>query len=246
MSYEAVLFDNDGVLVEPVGKPVLRRATWEAFDALGVPDPDADDVEQLSIGVTPDRLASVCADYGLDPARFWNARDHYSSHAQRAELRAGRATLYDDFDAVRDIDAPIGIVSSNQQATVEFMHDFFATRDLFDPIYGRTPTIRSLERKKPAPYYLRRAFDDLGVGGRREPSSLAADGPQAASSPADAPDVLFIGDSESDILAARNAGVDAAFVRRPHREAYDLSVQPTFELDGLADVLALDGVPTRL
>jgi HAD superfamily hydrolase (TIGR01509 family) len=224
MPYEAVLFDNDGVLVEPVGHSVLRRATWEAFDALGVPDPDDDDVERLSIGVTPDRLSSVCARYGLDPSRLWRARDHYSSHAQRVELRAGRATLYDDFDVVHDIDTPRGIVSSNQQATLEFMHDFFETADLFDPVYGRSPTIRSLTRKKPAPYYLRRALSDIGV---------------------DAADTLFIGDSESDVLAAQNAGADAAFIRRPHREGYDLSVAPTFELDGLADLLALDGVPTR-
>jgi phosphoglycolate phosphatase-like HAD superfamily hydrolase len=238
MGYDAVLFDNDGVLVEPVGRSVLRRATWEAFDALGVPDPADEDVERLSIGVTPDTLSTVCGRYGLDPARFWRARDHCSSHAQRAELRAGRAGLYDDFDAVRAIDAPRGIVSSNQQATVEFMHEFFATGDLFGPVYGRTPTIRSLTRKKPDPYYLRRALSDLGGA---EAGSAAL-----ASSPAfDPSDVLFVGDSESDVRAARNAGLDSAFVRRPHREAYDLSVSPTYELDGLADLLALDGVPTR-
>ena len=222
MSYEAVLFDNDGVLVEPMGRPVLRRATWEAFDALGVPDPDPDDVDRLAIGVTPDTLATVCGRYGLDPARFWRARDYHSSHAQRAELRAGRAGLYDDFDAVRDVDAPRGIVSSNQQDTVDFMHDFFATRDLFGTAYGRDPTIRSLERKKPEPYYLRRALADL-----------------------DADTALFVGDSESDVLAARAAGLDAAFIRRPHRESYDLSVRPTYEIDGLTDLLAIDGVPTR-
>ncbi|MFB6194749.1 MAG: HAD family hydrolase [Haloplanus sp.] len=222
MSYEAVLFDNDGVLVEPIGREVLRRATWEAFDALGVPDPDPEDVERLSIGVTPDVLSAVCATYDLDPERFWRARDYHSSHAQRVELRAGRAALYDDFDAVRAIDAPRGIVSSNQQATVDFMHDFFATRDLFETAYGRDPTIRSLERKKPDPHYLRRALSDL-----------------------DAESALFVGDSESDVLAARNAGLDAAFVRRPHRRSYDLSVQPTYELDGLTDLTAIDGVPTR-
>jgi HAD superfamily hydrolase (TIGR01549 family) len=221
MSYEAVLFDNDGVLVEPVGRAVLRRATWEAFDALGVPTPDLDDVDRLSIGVTPDVLSSVCERYGLDPERFWRARDYLSSHAQRVELRAGRAALYDDFDAIRDIDAPRGIVSSNQQDTVEFMHDFFATRDLFGTAYGRAPTIRSLQRKKPEPHYLNRALADL-----------------------DADFALFVGDSESDVLAAHNAGLDAAFVRRPHRESYDLSVDPTYELDGLADLLAIDGVPT--
>ena len=222
MSYEAVLFDNDGVLVEPVGRSVLRRATWEAFDALGVSDPDPDDVDRVSIGVTPDLLSTVCATYDLDPERFWRARDYHSSHAQRAELRAGRAALYDDFDAVRDVDAPRGIVSSNQQETVEFMHDFFATRDLFATAYGRDPTIRSLSRKKPDPYYLHRALSDL-----------------------DADVALFVGDSESDVLAARNAGLDAAFVRRPHRESYDLSVEPTYELDGLADLLDIDGVPVR-
>jgi HAD superfamily hydrolase (TIGR01549 family) len=222
MTYDAVLFDNDGVLVEPVGRSVLRRATWEAFDALGVPDPDPDDVEQVSIGVTPDLLSSVCATYDLDPERFWRARDYHSSHAQRVELRAGRAALYDDFDTVREIDAPRGIVSSNQQDTVEFMHDFFATRDLFATAYGRDPTLRSLERKKPEPYYLRRALADL-----------------------DADSALFVGDSESDVLAARAAGLDAAFVRRPHREAYDLSVDPTYELDGLADLLDIGGVPVR-
>ncbi|AZH26614.1 HAD family hydrolase [Haloplanus aerogenes] len=222
MNYEAVLFDNDGVLVEPVGRAVLRRATWEAFDALGVSDPDPDDVDRVAIGVTPDLLSSVCATYDIDPERFWRARDYHSSHAQRVELRAGRAALYDDFDAVRDIDAPRGIVSSNQQDTVDFMHDFFATRDLFATAYGRDPTIRSLGRKKPEPYYLHRALADL-----------------------DADSALFVGDSESDVLAARNAGLDAAFVRRPHRESYDLSVEPTYELDGLTDLLDIDGVPVR-
>ncbi|WP_251328195.1 HAD family hydrolase [Haloplanus pelagicus] len=222
MTYEAVLFDNDGVLVEPIGRSVLRQATWEAFDALGVPDPDPDDVDRLAIGVTPAVLSTVCARYDLDPARFWRARDYHSSHAQRAELRAGRAGLYDDFDAVREIDAPRGIVSSNQQDTVEFMHDFFSTRDLFWPTYGRDPTIRSLDRKKPEPYYLRRALADLDVT-----------------------DALFVGDSESDVLAAEAAHLDAAFLRRPHRESYDLSVRPTYELDGLSDLLGIDAVPTR-
>jgi HAD superfamily hydrolase (TIGR01549 family) len=222
MAYEAVLFDNDGVLVEPIGRSVLRRATWEAFDALGVPDPDPDDVERLAIGVTPDVLAAACDRYDLDPERFWRARDYHSSHAQRVALRDGRATLYDDFDAVRAIDAPLGIVSSNQQDTVEFMHDFFATRDLFETTHGRAPTIRSLARKKPEPYYLRRALADL-----------------------DARTALFVGDSESDVLAARAAGLDAAFLRRPHRESYDLSATPTHELDGLNDLLDIDGVPIR-
>jgi HAD superfamily hydrolase (TIGR01509 family) len=219
--YEAVLFDNDGVLVEPIDRSVLRRATWEAFDALGVSDPADGDVERVAIGGTPDRLTSVCAEYDLDPERFWRARDYHSSHAQRVELRAGRAGLYDDFDAVRAVDAPRGIVSSNQQATIEFMHDRFGTAHLFETAYGRVPTLRSLGRKKPDPHYVRRALADLDV---------------------DPADALLVGDSEADVRAAHNAGLDSAFIRRPHRESYDLSTRPTYELDGLDALLALDGV----
>ncbi|MFB6108167.1 MAG: HAD family hydrolase [Haloplanus sp.] len=222
MNYEAVLFDNDGVLVELVDREVLRRATWEAFDALGVADPDPSDVDRLAVGVTPSVLAAVCGDYGFDPERFWFVRDHVSSHAQRAELRADRVSLYDDFDAVRALDAPRGIVSSNQQPTVEFMHDFFGTRHLFETAYGRTPTVEGLRRKKPDPHYVRRALADLG---------------------ADPETTLFVGDSESDVRAAHNAGLDSAFLRRAHRADYDLSVRPTHELAGLDDLLALDGVP---
>ncbi|MFB6256409.1 MAG: HAD family hydrolase [Haloplanus sp.] len=223
MTYEAVLFDNDGVLVEPVGMDVLRRAARAAFDALGVTDPDPEDVDRLAIGVTPDVLSSVCDAYGLDPDRLWRTRDHHSSHAQRAEFRAGRADLYDDFDAIRRVDAPLGIVSSNQQVTIDFMHDFFTTRGLFATVHGREPTVESLARKKPDPHYVHRALSDVGV---------------------DADAALFVGDSESDLRAARAADLDAAFVRRPHRESYDLSVAPTYELDGLEALLALDDVPT--
>jgi HAD superfamily hydrolase (TIGR01549 family) len=219
--YEAVLFDNDGVLVEPVDRAVLRRATRTAFDALGVPDPDPSHLDLLSVGVDPDRLRAVCEEYGLDPGRFWRARDSHSSRAQRAELRAGRTTCYEDFDAVRAVGVPRGIVSSNQQATIEFMHDHFGTRHLFSTAYGRRPTLRSLGRKKPDPHYVRRALADLDVA-----------------------EALFVGDSESDVRAAHNAGLDSAFVRRPHRESYALGTDPTYELQGLDDLLALDRVPT--
>ncbi len=41
------------------------------------------------------------------------------------------------------------------------------------------------------------------------------------------------------MLAAANAGVDSAFVRRPHREGYALDAEPTHEIAGLDELPAL-------
>jgi phosphoglycolate phosphatase len=56
----------------------------------------------------------------------------------------------------------------------------------------------------------------------------------------DAESALFVGDSESDVVAARRAGLDSTFVRRRHTRDVDLSVAPTYEVDSLHDVALAD------
>ncbi len=214
--YDAVLFDNDGVLVGRTRYEVLQAAAWDAFEALGVADPDPDDVERIVVGVTPDDLRTVADRYELDPGELWATRDRLASEAQQAEVRAGRKTPYEDVEVLDEFDVPLGIVSSNQQATVEFILDHFGLENLFETTYGRQPTPESLINKKPNPYYLDRALADL-----------------------QAEHALFIGDNESDIVAANNAGIDSAFVRRPHRVEYDLSVTPTYDIQTLHDIRAI-------
>lgn len=212
MTYDAVLFDNDGVLVTLVEYEVLRRATAETFANLNV-DPHPDHVDEMAVGVTPDALQRVCDAYGLDPAEFWTHRDGTSSKHQQAEVRAGRKVLYDDFDVVRTLDHPLGIVSSNQQETVDFLLDHFDIGHLFETAYGREPIPESLVRKKPNTYYLKRALDDL-----------------------DAETGLYVGDSETDLIAAHDAGLDSVFIRRPHRAEADFDTDPTYEVDGLDEL----------
>jgi len=117
----------------------------------------------------------------------------------------GAEDPYDDVDALRHLDASLGVVSSNQQATVDAVLDHFGLSGRFEVAYGREPSIASLSRKKPSPYYIERALEDLG-----------------------AETAIFVGDNESDVLAADNAGIDSAFVRRPHRRSTELSCQPTY------------------
>jgi len=213
MSYDTVVFDNDGVLVGRTAFDVLEAAMAETFEQFGVTDADPKDVEQMTVGATPTQVTRVCRRYDLDPDSFWRTRDSVVSRAQQAEAREGRKTPYDDLGTLADLDTRLGIVSSNQQETVDFLLDHFDLSGLFDTAYGRSATIESLSLRKPNPHYLERALADLDAGS-----------------------ALFVGDNESDITAAENAGIDSAFIRRPHREDWNLNVWPTWEIDALDDL----------
>ncbi|MCU4801869.1 HAD family hydrolase [Halobacteria archaeon HArc-gm2] len=213
MTYDTVVFDNDGVLVGRTSFDVLREATQDTFEQFGVTDPDPDHVEDMTIGATPRQVNDICTTYDLHPDTFWRARDDTMSRAQQEEARAGRKTFYDDVDTLADLDAAMGIVSSNQQATVDFLLDHFDVGHHFGAAYGREATIESLDRRKPNSHYIDRALADL-----------------------DADSALFVGDNESDIRAAENAGIDSAFIRRPHRTDWELNVWPTWDIDCLDDL----------
>jgi HAD superfamily hydrolase (TIGR01549 family) len=213
MTYDTVVFDNDGVLVGRTSFDVLREATQETFEQFGVTDPDPDHVEDMTIGATPGSVGHVCDTYDLEPDSFWRTRDRTLSLAQQQEAHAGRKTPYDDLDTLADLDVSMGVVSSNQQETVDFLLDHFDVSHLFGTAYGREPTVESLDLRKPHPHYVDRALADL-----------------------DADSALFVGDNESDVRAAENAGIDSAFIRRPHRDDWDLNVWPTWDIDCLDDL----------
>ena len=222
-AYDAVVFDNDGVLTTLVDRSVLRDAAAAAFASFDV-DPVSDDVDRVTVGVSPDDLAAVCETYGLSPGEFWRVRDEVASQAQIDAVHRGEKRLYDDVDAVASIDLPRGVVSSNQQTTLDFLFDHFGIGSWFETVHGREPIPESLARKKPATHYLDRALAELDVP---------------------AANTLFVGDTWVDVVAGDRAGCDTAFVRRPHRRDHALDTEPTHEVETLGELLTLDRVPVR-
>jgi HAD superfamily hydrolase (TIGR01549 family) len=213
-TYDAVLFDNDGVLTTPTDRDVLVDAVHEAFETVGVVDPSADQVDTL---LSPDvpSLRRIAADHGVDPEALWTAREDAAIAAQLGELRTGRKRHYDDVRALESLSVPTAIVSNNQHETISNVLEHCALEG-FDVWYGREPTLEGVERKKPRPYYLERALADLGVE-----------------------NPLFVGDSRVDIAAADAAGIDAAFIRRDHRLGYELPEKPAHEIESLAALAEL-------
>ncbi|MGM0590562.1 MAG: HAD family hydrolase [Halobacteriota archaeon] len=214
MPYDALVFDNDGVLTMPTPMDLVRTAIHNTFVEFGV-DPSEDDVSGALNGSLT-HLRRVCRNHDVDVDAFWTRREARAAAIQREALEDGRKPLYDDFDALYNLDADLGVVSNNQHETVEHVVEVFGLQDLFRTTYGREPTVAGLRRKKPTPYYLKRALADL-----------------------DADRALYVGDSNVDVIAATRAGVDSAFIRRPHRADYPLAAEPTHEIDSLYD---LDGL----
>jgi HAD superfamily hydrolase (TIGR01549 family) len=214
MSYEAVVFDNDGVLTVPTGSEVYRAAVRTAFEEFGV-DPTTEGVDGIVHGSLT-RIQRVCNVHGVDHEEFWPRHEAHAAAAQREALERGIKTRYEDFDALRSLDVPLAVVSNNQQATVDHVVEVFDLDDLFEVTYGREPTIEGVRRKKPSSHYVERALEALDVES-----------------------ALYVGDSNVDVLAADRAGIDSAFVHRPHRADYQLAADPTHELDSLHDLPAL-------
>lgn len=212
MDYDAVVFDNDGILVELTDRALLRPAIRTAFERCGVADPEEADLERL-FDVDVEDVRAVADEYDLDPSELWCERDEAVSAAQVSLLREGRKPLYDDVEAIQSLPAPRGIVSNNQHATVQAIVEHYDLGSLFEVVHGRRPTLTDVDRKKPDPYYL-----DLAL------EALSADR------------ALFVGDSPKDLLAAENAGIDAAFVRRSHRADASLPVEPAFDVADLREL----------
>ncbi len=222
MNYDALLFDVDGVLLRfhQNHPTVYRQAVTETFESFGVA-PSSDDVDSFIAGATVEEMQRVCRGHDVDFTTFWPEREANASSLQRGMMERGERVLYDDCDVLDQFapDHEMGVVSSNQHATIEYMLECFDLVHLFDAVYGRTPTVDGFRKTKPDTYYVEQAMDDLG----------ATNG-------------LYVGDSACDVEAAHRAGLDSAFVWRSHRDGYDLPETPTYEVDSLADLSDLLGV----
>lgn len=231
-AYDAVLFDNDGVLVEPPAAERQREAATAAFADCDVEDVDPAHLADVAGGVEHDRLHEICEDLGLEADVLWEARDRHDQRRQREDIAAGERQIYDDVVAIADCDVARGVVSNNHHAIVDFVLEHADLASRIDTFYGRERTVAALRRKKPDPHYLEVALADL-----------------------DADEALYVGDRRSDVLAAHNAGIDSVFLRREHCQdvAFEGNVEncsggtsdggphvsPTHEIEALHELPAL-------
>ncbi|MFB6361708.1 MAG: HAD family hydrolase, partial [Halobacteriales archaeon] len=226
--YDAIIFDCDGVLVEPTDPDVHRAAVRDAFRTFDVDQVNPTTVDRLVelTGDERDQLSAksveeIATEFGLDPNPFWQERENLAAVAQLREIEAGRKALYTDADVVRqlagpDESRPMGVISNNQHQLVVRMLEHYGLSEAFEAQYGREPTLAGLRRRKPNPYYAREVMADL-----------------------DSTNPVLIGDSQVDVRTAARLGIDSVFLRREHRRDYELSAAPTYQIEALTELPGL-------
>lgn len=219
MSYDAIVFDLDGVLLTGyhTAPAVYREATRETladFDVSAPAVPEAlvnpDDTEEVR---------EFCDHHDCSPDAFWGYREHASTVLENERITDGEREPFEDVEVLARLaeSATLGIVSNNRHGTVRFVREHFDWGDAFGAVRGRTPTLAGYDRMKPDPHYLALTLDDLGV----EPA-----------------ETLFVGDRLSDVETADRAGTDSALlVRNGDRPAGE--GEPTHVVESLRDLQAL-------
>ncbi|EMA44649.1 HAD family hydrolase [Halobiforma nitratireducens] len=220
---QALLFDMDGVILEGDGTDpdVHARAFRDAVDDLDFdldPEVPLESLFPLETDEYTETFARACQELGLEPAEFYALREEYSAKRSIDRIRDGTRGLYDDVDVLDVLDElerghPVGLVSNNYDPTVSFVVDHFDL-EAFSFVRGRDLGVEGFRRRKPEPYYIEMALDALGLDSG-----------------------IYVGDRETDLLAAQNAGLTPVLLRRPHNETLEPSVDGYLEIDSLEELL---------
>lgn len=216
MNYDAVVFDMDGVIVQRTPGWVFDEAAEETLTDFGIDDPTPFEFRAVRTLATTVKQAKKHfeEERGLDFADLWSARDELVTQKQEIAISHGEKDLYPDAQAIRSLSVPLGVVSNNLQQAVENALTAFDMAPLFDVMYGLAPRLVDHSYRKPNTAYLDRALSDLGTK-----------------------NAVYIGDRRSDIEAARNAGIDAALVRREFNQEITFDDPIAFDVDSLHELV---------
>jgi phosphoglycolate phosphatase len=214
MTYDAVLFDSDGVLVEPPSSDTLRRAARDVLEWADLNVSATTLIRSLRAGELA-RLERGCRNADVSLTSLCQRVATVSFRVQREEIERGLRSAYDDISALSEIPVPMGLVSDNQPQIVQYLLRRTDLEAAFDTVRCRPVAPRDLRRSKPSPDNLKAAMSDLDVS-----------------------DPVYVGDRDVDVEAARRVGIDAVRVDRDRDgeatpDAESRPVQPTHVITSL-------------
>lgn len=182
MRYQTYVFDLDGTLLDTLGD--LAASTNYALRTHGMPEHSLDDVRRFvgnGVRVLMERAVPQGAENPQFEAAFQTFRTHYMQHS--LDTTKPYDGILETLEALKAEGCRLAVVSNKMMAaTQELCRHFF--RDTIEVAIGEHEAQGI--RKKPAPDTVNEAFRQLGVG-----KEMA----------------VYVGDSDVDILTARNSGL---------------------------------------
>ena len=185
MAYRLAVFDMDGTILNTIDD--LTDATNHALEACGYPTHTVDEV-RFFVGNGIAKLIERATPAGTSEEERAKVRvafmEYYSVHS--ADKTGPYDGIRDLLERLRAAGVKTAVVSNKPDVAV---------RDLvvkyFDGLFDAATGDMEGQRTKPAPDMCMKVFDKLGIG------------PE---------DAVYIGDSDTDIQTARNAGTDEILV----------------------------------
>jgi len=182
MRYQTYVFDLDGTLLDTLGD--LAASTNYALRTHGMPEHSLDDVRRFvgnGVRVLMERAVPQGAENPQFEAAFQTFREHYMQHS--LDTTKPYVGILETLETLKAEGCRLAVVSNKMMAaTQELCRHFF--RDTIEVAIGEHEAQGI--RKKPAPDTVNEAFRQLGVGKER---------------------AVYVGDSDVDILTARNSGL---------------------------------------
>ena len=182
MRYQTYVFDLDGTLLDTLGD--LAASTNYALRTHGMPEHSLDDVRRFvgnGVRVLMERAVPQGAENPQFEAAFQTFREHYMQHS--LDTTKPYDGILETLEALNAEGCRLAVVSNKMMAaTQELCRHFF--RDTIEVAIGEHEAQGI--HKKPAPDTVNEAFRQLGVGKER---------------------AVYVGDSDVDILTARNSGL---------------------------------------
>ena len=215
MSYDAIIFDFDGVLISSRSTPagIYEEATRDLLTAFGQPQTNEWPLALQNPGSAAE-FRAVCTQFDLPPAAAWTYREAAASGIERSWIGNPERQRYADAEVLSTLsdEYAIGIASNNRHALVAHCVDRFDWGDFVDAQRGRYPTLEEFDHRKPDPRFIEWTIEAMGV-----------------SNP------LYVGDRATDVIAAERVGCDAALLTRSGVTPPE-SAAPAFEIASLREL----------
>lgn len=197
MKYKTFIFDLDGTLLNTLDD--LAGSVNYAMQQCGFPKRTLDEIRRF-VGNGVKKLVERALPEGTDEAEFNKVlsefKEHYSQNSRNKT--APYEGIMELLHTLKDCGCNLAIVSNKVDFAVKDLRDEFFS-DVIDVAIGDSDATRT----KPEPDMVYKAIDELG---------------------ADRDSCVYIGDSDVDIITAKNSGMDCISVSWGFRSRSELEI----------------------
>lgn len=197
MKYKAVIFDLDGTLldtIQDIGESVNASLKKHKYEGYSIDD------YKVFVGRGIDETISICIEKGgIDPAEFDSIKEGYM---EEYKVRHNRNTrpyegILDLLNGLKEKGIKVNVLSNKPHHQTLEVIDYYFKDFEFDFVYGKKPEFRI----KPNPESLHDMIKKLNIEKK---------------------DILYVGDTNTDIQTANNANLTSVGVLWGFRKREEL------------------------